>query len=242
MRLKQLSQRKKSHIDQVKVALCQAKERGEKLSNKIVQSPDRVRVEQETMKQTLASLKIQLEQKRERLAEYKKKMEALKQGMGNSEKALKMLKEIHKEVDCERVLANEIGQIIEQCQEQRNVACELQARKEQLNQLLANRQDKLAKLSIQHQSKMKAASETAEQINEEKDILKHRHDKDNAKKTATQLQKQKIIETVETKKRDYDQMTESVMNLYYEIIEKIDKYHTDIAQNWEDYRQTMKKH
>lgn len=58
-------------------------------------------------------------------------------------------------------------------------------------------------------------------LNREKDILKHRHDKDNAKKTATQLQKQKIIETVETKKRDYDQMTDSVMNLYYEIIEKV---------------------
>lgn len=86
----------------MKVAISKAKGEIEKLSLKIVQSPQKVKKEQEDMKQRLVSMKMTLENKQERLSELQKMKQNIMRSEIDAEKALKLLMSIQCDVDKEK--------------------------------------------------------------------------------------------------------------------------------------------
>lgn len=85
--------------DKIKLAITQAEEKGQKLSQKIVQSPEKVREEQESMKQHLMELHGSLERKRQQLDNKRQQVEKFKVSIANSEKAIKLLHGIKVDMD-----------------------------------------------------------------------------------------------------------------------------------------------
>ena len=70
------------------------KEEMDKLSQKIVQSPERVREDQENMKQQLVNMKCGMEKKWELLEEMRQRLETVVQGTTTVDKVLKLLLEL----------------------------------------------------------------------------------------------------------------------------------------------------
>jgi len=70
------------------------KEEMDKLSQKIVQSPERVREDQDNMKQQLVNMKCGMEKKWELLEEMRQRLETVVQGTTTVDKVLKLLLEL----------------------------------------------------------------------------------------------------------------------------------------------------
>ena len=66
----------------------------DKLSQKIVQSPERVREDQDNMKQQLVNMKCGMEKKWELLEEMRQRLETVVQGTTTVDKVLKLLLEL----------------------------------------------------------------------------------------------------------------------------------------------------
>ena len=84
-----------------------SKEDSERLSTKIVQSPDRVRHEQEDMERQLRLLKEGLERKRHRLTEIQNQRENIRKSASDSEKGLQLLEAIQGSINKEKYVFTE---------------------------------------------------------------------------------------------------------------------------------------
>jgi hypothetical protein len=74
--------------------ILKTKEEMDKLSQKIVQSPERVREDQDNMKQQLVNMKCGMEKKWELLEEMRQRLETVVQGTTTVDKVLKLLLEL----------------------------------------------------------------------------------------------------------------------------------------------------
>ena len=88
--------------EKIKVLILKTKEEMAKLSQKIVQSPERVREDQDNMKQQLVCMKGGLEKKWELLEELRQRLENVTQGTASLDKVLKLLTELQTDMDKEK--------------------------------------------------------------------------------------------------------------------------------------------
>ncbi|MEW8547024.1 MAG: hypothetical protein AB2693_26210 [Candidatus Thiodiazotropha sp.] len=86
----------------MKLTILKAREDADRLSMKIVQSPERVRHEQENMKGQLESLKDGLERKRHRLTELQTQRGNVLKWAGNAEKGLQLLESVQGSINKEK--------------------------------------------------------------------------------------------------------------------------------------------
>ena len=82
--------------DHIKLTLLKVREEEERLAMKIVQSPERVRHEQENFEHQLMALKEGLEMKRLRLSELKTQQENVSKRSSDAEKGLQLLEAIQR--------------------------------------------------------------------------------------------------------------------------------------------------
>ena len=85
--------------DQLKVNILSAQAEGEKLSQRIVQSPERVKAEQDRAKNRIMALKSMEEEKHRRLGELQRQKEAVITQQQNAEKAVRLLRDISNDSD-----------------------------------------------------------------------------------------------------------------------------------------------
>ena len=88
--------------DQTKQSITQGKEVGAKLSGQIVQSPERMKKDQERMHHQLQQLKLQKEERLQRHLELRKHQEARLQVENDCEQGLKLIQGINGELEKER--------------------------------------------------------------------------------------------------------------------------------------------
>ncbi|KAL5017998.1 hypothetical protein ScPMuIL_003720 [Solemya velum] len=230
---------KQAAVDQMKVAISKAKGEIEKLSLKIVQSPQKVKKEQEDMKQRLVSMKMTLENKQERLSELQKMKQNIMRSEIDAEKALKLLMSIQCDVDKENEIANEISQILDKTQEQKNSIRKLQLHKEQLVMVMESRQDRLAKMTLQHKAKMKEVDERLTQLKLERESQSQDRQAEQTKKTEILNQKRALAEELKRVGQEHDKKIQSIQQMYYEILENVDAYHKSLGLGWEDFRKQI---
>ena len=85
--------------DQLKVNILAAQAEGEKLSQRIVQSPERVKAEQDRAKNRIMALKSTEEEKQRRLGELQRQKEAVITQQQNADKAVRLLRDISNDSD-----------------------------------------------------------------------------------------------------------------------------------------------
>ena len=92
--------------DQLRVLKTKSSSEIEQLSKKIIQSPERVKADEQKSKENLEILKMRLDQKRQSLMEKQKQFESIDDAADNVEKAIKMLKDIEVNIEREKWVKN----------------------------------------------------------------------------------------------------------------------------------------
>jgi len=85
--------------DQVKVNILMAQAEGEKLSLRIVQSPERVKAEQDRAKNRIMALKSTQDEKQRRLGELQRQKDGLVAQQQNVDKAVRHMRDISNDSD-----------------------------------------------------------------------------------------------------------------------------------------------
>lgn len=232
---------KKAYTDQMKVTILKAKEDADRLSMKIVQSPERVRHEQDNMKSQLESLKDGLERKRHRLTELQTQRGNVLKWAGNAEKGLQLLESVQGSINKENEIDAEIAHNSDRCQDLVQQQRELGARRDQVLHMLTTRQEKAAKLSLQHQSRMKVLQEQAQCLKEQRENCMQKQSSDAQKKSAKLDYKRKKEDEVKQKQRDLEQKSKKIQELYSRLLESVDKYDRQFENQMADVKKCIEK-
>ncbi|KAH3862579.1 kinetochore protein Nuf2-B-like [Dreissena polymorpha] len=231
---------KKAKADQLKCKILKQKEVEGILSQKIVTSPEKVMAEQGELRQQLESLRETEDRKKNRFVEVDSQRKDLKQVVQNCEKGIQLLEMIHASVDRETVMVNQIQVILDQVQEGRDRLQEMERRKETVFEMLRKRQEKLAKMSLMHQNKVKILQEQMESYKQDKDKLEAQKSVDSERKTKMLQVKSQVTENVRRLQRDMEQKVESLKNAYGRLLEQTDSLNVLYAKEWDDIRKLLK--
>lgn len=232
---------KQAATEKIRVLILKTKEEMDKLSQKIVQSPERVREDQENMKHQLVNMKSGMDKKWELLEEMRQRLETVIQGTATVDKVLKLLTELQADIEMENAISCDINQIVEKCQDRRTTLTRLRANKDQLQQIMAGRLEKRDKLALQHQNKLQSLIASITALQEQKELFRKRFDSDEAHKFGIKKQEQQIIDAVNEENRLLEKKKELVMHLYRQILERVDHNHRDLGSGWEALRSVMQK-
>ncbi|XP_061192033.1 uncharacterized protein LOC133200233 [Saccostrea echinata] len=222
--------------DKVKLAITQAEEEGQKLSQKIVQSPEKVMEEQDMMKVHLVELRGNLERKRQQLEAKRQQVEEFKVSISNNEKATKLLHNIKVDVDAAISKANDIKAYREKTVDKKDSMRDLRKKIEIVEENISNRQEKLYKLALQQQNKNKGMQETLNQLQEQRLLMmQHFSDKEKGLRELEE-QKQHLLNVLQERQRAHAEKANGIMGLYSELVGAVDKYHTKIGVGWNKVR------
>ncbi|XP_060080439.1 kinetochore protein Nuf2-like [Ylistrum balloti] len=231
---------KKAQLDQVRMMAAKAKEDGEVVSKKIIQSPERVMAEEDKAREGLAVLKVTLERKVGRLMELQQQVEGVQVSDNNVGKAFKMLQDVQVDIDKENEICKEIQNISDKIQEQKNHMSDFSSKIDQLNHLVSSRQEKMSKLNLQHQQKMRATQESTQQLKEEKEFYERKNSDDEKKKNSVVQDKQRLQQELRKEKQILEEKINLAQTAYQEMMHTVDNYHAAIGKGWEALRQEMR--
>ncbi|XP_062593416.1 uncharacterized protein LOC134254900 [Saccostrea cucullata] len=227
---------KVANRDKVKLAITQAEEEGQRLSQKIVQSPEKVMEEQDMMKVHLGELRGNLERKRQQLEAKRQQVEEFKVAISNNEKATKLLHNIKVDVDAAISKANDIKAYREKTVDKKDSMRDLRKKIEIVEENISNRQEKLYKLGLQQQNKNKGMQETLNQLQEQRLLMmQHFSDKEKGLRELEE-QRQHLLNVLQERQRAHAEKANGIMGLYAELVGAVDKYHTKIGVGWNKVR------
>lgn len=239
--IKEAVAEKQANTEKIRVMTLKTKEEMDRLSQKIVQSPERVREGQENMKQQLVNMKCGMDKKWESLEEMRQRLETVIQGTTTVDKMLKLLTDLKNDKDKESEISNEINHIVEKSQEQRITLTHLRATKDQLQQIMNGKLEKRDKLALQHQNKQQSLTEAVNSLQQQKEFFRQRFDTDEAQKSGIRKQEQQIIDSINEEYRKFERKKEIIMSLYHQILERIDNNHKELGSGWEALCEVMHK-
>ncbi|XP_048762563.1 uncharacterized protein LOC125671126 isoform X1 [Ostrea edulis] len=225
--------------DKIKLAISQCEEEGQKLSQKIVQSPEKVKVEQEMMKQHLLELRGSLEKKRQQLEAKGQQVEEFKVSIANSERATKLIHTIKVDMDLTEAKANEITAYREKTMDKKDSLRDFKKKIEIVEENIANKQEKLYKLSLQQQNKTKGMQRTLEQVQEERSIMIQQFGEREKVLQELEEQRQHCLTVLQEKQRAHAEKVNGIMGIYSEMVGTVDKHHTKIGQGWNKVREAF---
>lgn len=237
--LKILFAEKKSQLDQVRMVAAQAKEDGELVSKKIIQSPERVMAEGDKAREGLAVRKVTLERKMGRLMELQQQIDTVRVSDNNVGKAFKMLQDVQVDIEKENEICKEIQNISDKIQEEKNHLGVFSSKIDQLNHIGTTRQEKISKVNIQHQQKMKAAQESIQQLKDEKELLEKKNLDEEKKKSLVAQEKHRLQLELRKERQVLEEKIETARISYQEMIQKLDDYLASIGEGWESVKQEM---
>lgn len=232
---------KKAKADQLKCAILKSKEDGEKLSQKIVQSPEKVRAEQEHLKEQLCCLKDELERKRHRLSELQEQRKREKQAGLDGEKGLQILEAIQASINKENEILEEKAQLQDKILECRELEREISTKKEQLQQMLSTRQEKLSKMSVQHQSRLRVLQEQNVSLKNAKENHLQKQSCDSERKLELLEYRKKKEQEVKVVQNITEKQIHNIKEMYGNLLQKTDVYNREFGTKWDEIRQVAKQ-
>ncbi|VDI53478.1 kinetochore protein Nuf2 [Mytilus galloprovincialis] len=239
--IKEAVAEKQANTEKIRVMTLKTKEEMDRLSQKIVQSPERVREGQENMKQQLVNMKCGMDKKWESLQEMEQRLETVIQGTTKVDQMLKLLTDLKNDKDKGSEISNEINHIVEKSQEQRMTLTHLRAKKDQLQQIMNGKLEKRDKLDLQQQNKHQSLTEAVNSLQQQKEFFRQRFDTDEAQKSGIRKQEQQIIDSINEEYRKFERKKEVIMSLYHQILERIDNNHKELGSGWEALCEIMQK-
>ncbi|XP_076457415.1 uncharacterized protein LOC143291429 isoform X2 [Babylonia areolata] len=226
--------------DQIKVNILGTKEEGDKLSQRIIQSPERLKAEQERAKNRIMELKVTVQDKHRRLDEVQRQKEQITNQQKGAEIIVRMLRDMSNDSDRLGEMEKESQRLQDTCQELHSTQVEQTARVNSQRQQQASRHDKSAKMDLQYHNKKASMQEQITQLSQLKETLHDPRGSSESKKAELMKEKELIMEETEKKLKEKDANLEQVTNLYSEILQQVDKGNIKVATEFQQVRANFK--
>ncbi|PVD38091.1 hypothetical protein C0Q70_00702 [Pomacea canaliculata] len=231
---KELSERNAAN-DQLRVNILTAQAEGDKLSQRIVQSPERVKVEQEQAKNRILALRCEVAENQTRLLELQRREKDTTDKQQNAEKAVRLLRDITNDKLLE--VEKEIACLRDSRHDMHTKQQSLMSKQENQKQVLTSRQDKLSKQDLKYHNKKANLQEQIAQLS---------HLKEKLQASSCESEKMRVIQEKERLQEEVKRLTmkleksiENANGLYFEIIQQVDKMNVDVANGISEFRQLM---
>lgn len=231
----------KSETDRLTCETLKLNEDADQLALKIVQSPDKVREEHENRMLQLNDLKEALETKRQRQRNLQQMLNGYKQNGQDAEKGIRLLDTIKKSIDKERELDAVLAQHIDNIHDYREQIQNCSVHQTQVQELLTSRKEKLAKMSLQHQSRMKVIKEQTDALQHERQSATYKQSSDSQRKVALLDYKKDIEESVKKEERLVEEKINEILDEYRQLLDITNNFNGDFSQNWDEIRQILKE-
>ncbi|XP_041362697.1 kinetochore protein Nuf2-like isoform X2 [Gigantopelta aegis] len=220
--------------DQIKVDILTAEKENEKLSQKIVQSPERLRQELERMEYTVSSLRTALVDKQQHLSHLCSQREKMQQTEACAEKGLKLLQAVQDDINKENEVKKGISGIHEKQQEQQVIVSAIQAKIKDLEQQLSFTQEKTPRLISQHRMKMSTVKQQADHRKQELSVLKERASVNEVEKMKVMNEVRSVDETMEASEKQNARELQVVEEQYAKTMDALDEFHVGLGRGLEN--------
>nr|KAG5709663.1 hypothetical protein BaRGS_027688 [Batillaria attramentaria] len=227
--------------DQIKVNILSAQADADKLSQRIVQSPERVRADLDRAKNRIMSLKSSVSERQTRLTELQRQEAACNARQQHTEKSLRLLRDISNDSERLAELEKETSKQQDKRQDLRSESLNLTARLDNQRQVLATRHDKLSKSDLQYHARKAGMQEQITQLSHMKESLRDPEGSCASEKVRLTAEKEQVIEDSQRQHQELEKAVEHADNIYFEIIQQVDKMNVGVANGISKFRGIMKK-
>ncbi|XP_070579310.1 kinetochore protein Nuf2-like [Ptychodera flava] len=226
---------KTARTDQIKCREVANKEEAEKIRSRIVQSPEKMKSDIARMKHNIQSLKMMKEDSGIKLQELyllKQKQHAM---LENAKHGVKLISAIKAEQQKLREAEEELIKIQDKKCHQKDVLSEISAKANQMKRQASTKQEKLSKLALQQETKMRSIMEDIEAVTRERDALMAKKSENNKEVMKYAEEKEQIQREMELKKRSYEEEMKEMTNLYeHDLLQTVEEYHKSIAVAYDE--------
>ncbi|XP_071952920.1 uncharacterized protein [Antedon mediterranea] len=220
---------KVAKTDQYKVLTLSAKEEGDKLKSQIVQSPERMKSKISGMHSAINTSKLGKEEKAQCLQEKITQIQKMASIHDCCEQASTLISAINCELDKQKEATNEVEKVKDRISVQRDALRDLTAKENQLKRQKVSKQERMSKLSLQHQSKMTAASEALQMSKKEVEIGEEKKQKLQHYLNTLKGEMANVQKEMDDKTSNHTQEMNKLQDTYAALIEAVDGYHKDLA-------------
>ncbi|XP_072043707.1 kinetochore protein Nuf2-A-like [Amphiura filiformis] len=231
--LKMTTAEKTAKIEKLKLSSHNTKEAIDKLRPQIIQSPERIKADMARMHNAISAGKAAKDEKARRLQEIHGQKDRGSVLLEGSQQGVKYLANIMAELDKQKEMASEIEKIRDKRQGQTDVLHQLTAKEGHVNRQIESRQEKLAKMQIQHRVAVEGLKENI--VTKESELTTYQK-KEQKKCEGMQAVRDKIsVVTQELldKENEHSGEMQSLKDGYVHMLQKLDDYHAELAINWE---------
>ncbi|XP_074648842.1 kinetochore protein Nuf2-like [Tubulanus polymorphus] len=221
-----------AQVDHASNSLKRIREMCDKLSGMIVASPDRVKTEEEHMKNQLKEMKerrtVLIEQVEQAVSTTKNKQ----QWISDYERILVLLENLKERYEEERSIKGQLESCIDQkemlkYQHRSGIGTE-----NQLKQTLDTLNDKINKIHLQYTRKIESAQEKKSSVIKSLEELQDEKDQDLLVVSETKKNMIKLQDEIDSKLASYQHDIQLMQSKYDGLLAQTDNYHTKLVTTW----------
>ncbi|KAK2162513.1 hypothetical protein LSH36_97g06019 [Paralvinella palmiformis] len=220
----------KSNLTRFKDEIIQEKGQNSRLAAKIVPSPDRLKGEMERMQRQLVQAEQSKQKLETRLAELTKRHQLLQERDQEADMALRCVEAIQQENDKQKTVLTAISNIQEESSNKHTEIKHLDAKVQQLTLQISNKQEKMEKLSIQHNLKINDKKAALEHLESELSNMQQVYGKQHSQSQAIQAEIKMVKEKQQEENLAYEETMLAIGQKYKEMLNALDLYHQRFAE------------
>ncbi|XP_038069117.1 kinetochore protein Nuf2-like [Patiria miniata] len=224
---------KTARLEQLKLNALKAREACNKLRPQIIQSPERIKTDMARMHNAIAAGKKATEEKGQRLRELSSQKENMLERCEAGEQGVKLLTAINTELEKQKDAKGEVEKVRDHILSQKDALRDLTAKEAQLNRQLESKQDKVAKVQLQHQRSKEDIREAITAMESNLASCSQKQQKKMDQISAIEDKKTQVRQQLAEAKNVHDDKMNTARANYSEMLQSIDVYHKDLIEAFE---------
>ncbi|KAI0215981.1 hypothetical protein LSAT2_031958 [Lamellibrachia satsuma] len=228
---------KKAAIANLQEELVALRSDGVRLSSHIVQSPERMKTEQERMAHQLSVLRETRDTRLGHLIEQRKKQQMQAVRASEIDTACKLMTGVKEQVYREKEAMLEVEVVSEVVQSCKDQLKECSVQETQLKHRIVSKEEKISKLTLQHNNKMTAAADTLSHLQQQRECLRQQHTDEEMQLSRLHADCKKLTDDAATANSEHLIHMTALQNTYSQVLEQLDYYHMKLGQEWTKFKQ-----
>ncbi|XP_077979578.1 kinetochore protein Nuf2-B-like [Glandiceps talaboti] len=226
---------KTAKLDQIRCREVGNREEAEKISSRIVQSPEKMKNDISRMKHNIQCLKQAKDENCIKLQEHYVLRQNGQTMLENAKQGVKLILAIKAEQQKSREAEEQLVKIQDKKSQQKDVLSECSAKSNQMKRQCALKQEKVSKVMLQHESKMGSLAADLEETVKERDAVFAKRSENNKEFGKFATEKDKLLRNLETNEQSYEVEMKEMKGLYEDtLLHALEEYHSEIAETWNE--------
>ncbi|XP_033630898.1 kinetochore protein Nuf2-like [Asterias rubens] len=232
-RIKTSFSEKSARLEQLKLHTIEGRESCNKLRPQIIQSPERIKTDMTRMHNAIAAGKKAKEDRGHRLHELKGQKEKRMETCEASEQGVKLIMAINNELEKQKESKSEVEKVRDHILTQKDALRDLTAKEAQRNRQLETKQEKFAKVQLQHQHSKEDVKEIIKSMESDLKSCSQKQQKKMEQISAVDEKKAHVREQLAEAEMIHDAKMAEARASYSDLLQSIDAYHKDLAVAFE---------